>query len=477
MGTLLFSTKGKILLSSLLAGIASLIHPTLGLETGALALAAYFIANLSPIGKTQSKMTASRYREAIAAVIMFGAFAALWWFIFQSNEDIPDVAFIDILAYFRHPHHYLPSKFPLSDYIFTVIFMLNFGIAWVFWRRNHIVSKKINLFVLSYTVLVIVACAAGYVFVEIIPTRLFLSAQVFRLLLIIKWLGFGVIATNIGLGISNRHSVLSVSDGYLLAIGVISPILMLLIQIFLLLRTFWIDRASQFFNHLQSTGPLFLVSVLMGALFISSGFSSLDTRSIAAFLALVMFMFLMEIWLPEGTRGQIFSLSITIGLVLLLYLIPLVVPPYYENYVRGLRPELGMKSRKEGELALVGDYVRNNLPVDAVLITPPGAGELRLIADRAIVVDYKAFPFSDSAMEEWRSRLFDLYGVPASEGYEVLWELETNYRSISEERLLDKAKKYGACFALLYSGTETYFEVLFSSHSYNLIELPICDST
>ena len=142
---------------------------------------------------------------------------------------------------------------------------------------------------------------------------------------------------------------------------------------------------------------------------------------------------------------------------MVLYISPRILPAYYDNYISGLRPELRMESRFNGELALLGDYIRNHTSEDVTLITPPDRGEIRLIADRSIVVDFKAFPFTDQGMLEWRDRLFDLYGKPLSEGFQAARDFDKLYHQISDSELLEIAKTYGACYAILYSNTETRF--------------------
>jgi len=474
MGSLLMALRGSLLNSMFLSGLASLIHPTLGLETGALVLATQLIIQILFTDRHHGIRHALRQRDWFWAIVIYSAFVVLWWIVFQANVKLPDITFIEIIAHLRHPHHYLPSQFPTTDYIFTLLFILTVGISWFFWRRNQIIPRRTNAFVITFFCLIVVACIMGFIFVEIIPTRLFTSAQVFRLLLVVKWLGFGIIAANVGLSISKDHETLAEEDGYLLLVGAISPILMFILHLIVLIRSFWLRRTSRLFHHLSSTGPLFIISILVGALFISTGFSGLDTRSITVFLLLVLTFFLMVIWVSESNRGVVISLSLTFGFISLLYISPLVLPAYYDNYVRGLRPELRMKSRFDGELALVGDYIRNNLSENAILITPPSKGEIRLIADRAIVVDFKAFPFTDQGMLEWRDRLFDLYGSTDSGGFQAEWELDQLYSQVSDTKLLMNAEKYGACYAILYSNTKTQFQVLYSTSSYTLVELPGC---
>ena len=64
--------------------------------------------------------------------------------------------------------------------------------------------------------------------------------------------------------------------------------------------------------------------------------------------------------------------------------------------------------QKETENDKLYEWIQGNTPNDAIFIIPPTMEDFRLRANRAIVVDWKAFPFKDSAIIEWRDRIFDV---------------------------------------------------------------------
>ena len=474
MLVILMALRGKILIAMGLSGFASLIHPTLGLETGALVLGTYFMMRLLNSRRSPGLKKPYRFWDLAGGILIFSVFVALWWVILRANTRIPSGTFIEILAQLRHPHHYLPSEFPLADYGFTILFILTLGVSLYFWTRKQMIGSEKVEFITILFGLIGISCIAGFIFVEVFPSRLFTSAQMFRLLLILKWVGIGIVAANTGLSIERKHKSLSEYDGYLILIGVISPILMFLQHLTILIRFSWSRKTSTSVDLPNITGPLFLYSILIGCLFISTGFTGLDTRSIALYLLLVLASFSMVIWKSGSLNGVIISSAVTLGFVSILFISPMIMPAYYDNYISGLRPELRMESRYTGELAILGDFIRNHSPEDSTLITPPNLGEIRLIADRSIVVDFKAFPFSDQGMLAWRDRIFDIYGETNSGGFLAARDLDNQYRQISDTELRETAEKYGACYAILYSNTDTHFQVFFSTSSYKLVEIPNC---
>jgi len=110
-------------------------------------------------------------------------------------------------------------------------------------------------------------------------------------------------------------------------------------------------------------------------------------------------------------------------------------------------------------------------PKNALFLTPPAFGRFRLLAGRAIVVDFKSFPFQDAAMLEWRSRLQDCYGMVEKIGFAAAREMDVNYRSIPEQRVFMLARKYGINYAALYRVTDCKLPVIFENRVYKIVKV------
>ena len=82
---------------------------------------------------------------------------------------------------------------------------------------------------------------------------------------------------------------------------------------------------------------------------------------------------------------------------------------------------------------------------------------------RAIVIDFKAFPFTDNEMLEWRDRLFDVYGETMKTGFGAARELAKRYESIGDARIRELRSKYGVTHAVLHGRTETSLPIVFES--------------
>jgi hypothetical protein len=120
----------------------------------------------------------------------------------------------------------------------------------------------------------------------------------------------------------------------------------------------------------------------------------------------------------------------------------------------------------------VSEFCLKNTPEDAVFLTPPQFGRFRLVARRAIVVDFKYAMPHDWAIIEWRQRLADCYGDVKQRGFAAAGEMEWHYASMPEGRMLWLRQKYGATYAVLFASTPCEFPLLYTDDRYKLVLIP-----
>ncbi len=136
----------------------------------------------------------------------------------------------------------------------------------------------------------------------------------------------------------------------------------------------------------------------------------------------------------------------------------------------GLAPVLSLADLR-GDGVDAARWVRENVDADAVFVAPPDLGEFRLLARRALVVDWKAVPFEELAMREWRERIRFCYGETASSGFAARDEMERGYLNVTDARLAAIRDRYGARFALLHLETSTTHPVLYANATYRVVAL------
>jgi len=193
--------RRKIVLSALLAATAAMLHPLLGLEGGGVILLAFVFHAVYDGTLFQRRILLRLFIAALPLAIVMG----VWWFQVRGLERIPDEQFINILAYFRNPHHYVPSLFnPWGFVPFVIALIVGFA-AWR-WHRREMYDKRYQSNIIALLISSILSmCVAGYVFVELIPVRIVVMAQIFRMLSVVYWLLFLLLAGYAGRHLERRY--------------------------------------------------------------------------------------------------------------------------------------------------------------------------------------------------------------------------------------------------------------------------------
>jgi hypothetical protein len=465
--------RRRPLLCGALCALASVIHPLVGFGTGAIALTTAGICAVleaGPGGPGGRRATALELGRVLGGAGVLLASTYVFW-IWPSPAQQGSDQFFEIYARFRNPHHVLPSTFEPLGYAAALCFLCSLFISWRWWRAEPSTDRSLARRVLACVLIVLGLCAGGTLFVEVWPSRIWATAQTFRYLYIVKWLGLMLLANTIvrllwGPGSPDRPLA-----GLLLLMGsgVMQPYVMFFGHLMELLRR-RLARSSR-------PGRRAALSLLATALALVSvlvpGHGSVRELLVVAAGASVVVLCL------NGTRGWLCTaapLSLA-GAVVLLFAVQRSHPvPLLSQWLATIEPRVTLADAggPEADAAL---FARKNTRADALFLTPPMMlGTFRLLARRAIVVDFKCYPFGDRAMVAWRQRLRDCYGAVGSAGFEAAFDMDRRYRKITSQRLRSIAGRFGASHAVLYRDTATELPVVYQNEVYAIVELPGSDS-
>jgi len=451
--------RGHIIIGVTLCGIASIIHILLGLEVASLLLGTYFFSEIIVSGPQRSGTKSFKnWRILIFSALILCLFSSLSVLPELSRQShISSQLFIAIVAHFKGPHHYLPSTFGWGEYLRAAGFLSAAGISWYWWQKRSTTSPLEARRVLVFSLLVFLLCLGGYVFVEIFPSRLWTTAQTFRLLYVVKWLGLVLIGGAVTDIIEGPDKL----DACLLFVSTLHPLSLGLSFCSKSMRP-WIKQVFPFLMVFFEPIVLLLLIVII------------LVKSLAFSFLLPVYVLLILIVFSWPRKYFYLLLSVGIGGFLLLGFLnnnnvtklPAGLAALYKQ------PWSYPTSSELGEDGVgVAQYGRQSTPKDAIYLTPPMWGQFRLVANRAIVVDLKAFPFQDSAMVRYQQRIFDCYGVPIAQGYAALRELEQNYRLLTDDKLSALRIKYGIGYAVLYQQTSTRYPVIFENQTYKIVDV------
>lgn len=450
--------KRKFVFAAFSFGVAALFHALLGLELGWILIGLSLLE--SAIQRLRKERQQPGFRSQLFGCLILVIFSIGLLYPYILQESIPASEFINLVAYVRHPHHYLPSTFESWQWAQAAVYLLGFG--FIFWQVLHR-SESLRLhkrYLLMIGGLITLLCLGGYLFVEVWPSRLWTSAQMFRLPYFIKWFSIVIVTGWAGYLIEKPVVQRSRLFGLTAGIGLVTPASLAFVSI-----ADWVR--CKFLSRLKIPAWLTNDVVLFGLTLAVVIIYRPELRTWFLFL-----LFFGAIWIMYLLRwrlsGLLFSTSSILAVAVLFFLFSnTLTPPSFLKY------EVPVFSlyKTNGELADIANFAKTNTPSDALFLTPPKFGEFRYMANRAIVVDFVAYPFQDLSMQEWYQRMANCYGVADKQGFDAIWQLNQNVYFYTDDQILKLSEKYGFEYAIVYDSTVTNFPILFRTTSLKLIQV------
>lgn len=446
----LFFTKKNIVLPMLLVGIASLFQVLYGLTAGLLILWAY-LASAARYG-----VQAYPLRSVLLGVLVLGIFAAanlLPYYGSAVSMKMTTEQFVDIVAYFRNPHHYLPSYFPWQSWLLSLFFFGAAGLAFAklfpfsFQKKGgetpfHFQTLMIALGIFGGFVL-------GYVFVELLPSRLVTTAQTFRYVILLKWLACIYLAVWM-VSRADKWAIFTALHPVSLAVSVI----------------------TDFFNINTKNKLPFLNWLLIGFTLICLAVFRLR-EDILVLEALFLFTVFLSYQYWNAAKTRLLFAALTLAVAVSPIISPRYLPPALDTLLAKVYPKYDFQYRYDADLLTLSQAIKKQTKNSDILIVPPHLSAIRFSANRAIVIDFKAIPYQDNALLEWRQRIRDCYGETDKSGFEGQELLSEAFKSVTFEKLEAIGKKHQATFAVVEKENPIQENVVFENDGYKLIEVLI----
>ncbi len=451
---------GSLRSATLLFAVAIVVHPLVGMETAAVALgAAATDAGVTfwkgGLGRAQ---VLGRLRSlAIVALVLALAGYLLYYDLYRDAHTLDTERFIHILAETRAPHYFLPSQFGVGSYLAFGVFCWAALWSWHRWRPTDQTGTARSI--LAAGAIVGLACLGGYVFVEVVPTRLGTTAMPFRLVYVIKWLGLLMFAVVAGPALTRSQPLATRVGGALLILGVgrFQPAVALLGHVSTLV--------GQSFRGRRATIAVSACAAAAGIALVVAPAASVAEEPLVLGLLLGVGASLLFIrssrwrrWLPTGV--------VAIGVALLIFGRTSPVAAVWAGAVGVRLPQVTLDDSRHG-WSPAARFAREHTEPDAIFVIPP-VGGFRLEAERAVVVDFKVAPFGDAHLSEWYERMQLTYQGSLDDPLSDLPVLSDRYARISDDRLLALRRRYGATHALLPKQTRSRMAVLYEDDRYKI---------
>ena len=412
---------------SIFLGLATLIHFVSGNIIFGLLFAASFISS------KKDKKEIKKYSIALLIFFLF-SIATIPNLLADkaSSAGFNALELREIVGEIRAPHHYLPFEWPITRYLEFGLFLILFLVS----LKESGIDKENRKFVLTITYLLLALIAVSIFFVEIYPIKLFIKLNLFRLttfFVFIEYLFVGnFIYTKMRKEAENKDFKFFIYP--LLILSVLSNHLILAsVPLFLLYL--------KFENKIKISSKTFYICLALGIAFFAV---ILSIDAVTLFLktkanTIIYLIFSIIVLLPL-TAHSLFRQRIIKNLAFASIIFSIIAFGLF-NYPILYEPA--------GNYQQVYNFIKENTPKEAIFLTPPGLNSFRLGAERAIVADFKSFPFGEKEMLEWKERMLDISGksnfseTPAPEK-----QIIAGYEELSKEQVVDLRDKYDASYAL-----------------------------
>jgi len=436
--------KQRPLLVGLFAGLATFSHPLTGPGIGGLVLLQIIITQA-----WYKQLDVKLLLKVFAAGIMVLAPLILYLIPYYHSFDykISDELFIEIMTV-RFPHHYLVSNFlsPLKTFTGITFLVVTF-LSWRKWKQEILPPKEYHFSIFPISLMLVVLFLMGWLFSEVWPTRFMYTLHPFRFLLLLKV--YGLIAFALYAGIILKSSA-SINTK-------ISTVIALFYPPLLLIHQFVVQKLKNI--------PLVL---FLGYLVV---FYIIDYYTRSAYEPFVLFACLLILFLFSWRFFQIAGVLLLIGIGFnMTVATQLHLPLRIEKALgKRFRPEIYSDSRVSSEVKLAR-YIKQNTSENSLLLVLLRLGRLRILANRALVVDGYSIPMNDKGLGEWWYRMNAVYNKGNKESFKHMKDTYLNYMKLSDSDLTDLQEEFKFNYAVIRTSVETKHPIVYENEYYKLVE-------
>lgn len=428
---LYFYLKKRYFLGFLLLGFMSLIHISQSyLIYGVLVVALILkrdSAKSKWLSKGELKNKGMKILKSLSFFIFFSLSAIL---LFRDNINpgaISQESILYIFGKFRAPWHLSIFTWPFPFWFWSALFFILFLVGYKYSgvnKEHKSIFKNFVIIIFAYFVL-------GFIFTEIIPTVFAVKIGFYRAYEFLNIVEFIFISELFYTCILKVKEYLGgfwrsgEEEKGFTAIAIILIGMMVLVNFLLII--FYVSPTL--FNRILQTLPLIVLTLFLFLIF----FADKKKRKILLIIILVSGLF-----------------------VYLLY------NPLIDRYKEGQETEE------------MYSFIKGEIPRDAIILIPPQMTTFRVGTERAIVVDFKTFPFSDKSMIEWYERILDIT-KSQDEKYENnfafvggngMKDLKKGYESLSEEDILFLKEKYKMDYGVFEKPKDLDFQIIYENEKF-----------
>jgi hypothetical protein len=427
-----FSLRQKWLTGYLFFGLGCLLQFLVGLLPGLMMVPVLVIESVRQ----------RNFKTLILAIALLAAMASIVYVPMlltgtTSTHTIDNAEFVHIHAKVRNPHHILPSNWDVGNW-FNFICFISGGLLCI--KNAELLRKedKVNFYVIVGTS--IFALFLNYIFVEVYPLAFIAKLQLARTVPFAQLIIF--IAVCLTVDMLYRQKKIAIS--LLLLVVLTLPFR----GIIFLGLSVWQTKNYAFPKRYNILLWILAVGTVIFSLIypLTDSWEIMGDRiiSIPVLFSILAFPFILEETTLTTSIKQ--TLTHTLALITTATLVFGVAGILPKPILNVFQTRVNINALSSDDLSRLAVRFSQISSRDSLVLIPPSVTSFQFFSERAIVVNFKNFPFTEKGIKEWQNRMEAVLGVPLNP--QMIWGGNDLFIRRSSADLVKVARNYHANYIL-----------------------------
>ncbi|MEG3890243.1 hypothetical protein QUA46_06435 [Microcoleus sp. MON2_D6] len=427
-----FSLRQKWLTGYFFFGLACLLQFLVGLLPGLMMVPVLFIESVRQ----------RNFKTLILAIALLAAMASIVYVPMlltgtTSTQTIDNADFVYIHAKVRNPHHILPSNWYLGNWFNFICFIIG-GLLCI--KNSDLLSKedKVNFYIIVTTS--ILGLFLNYIFVEIYPLAFIAKLQLARTVPFAQLIIFIAVALTVEQLYREKHIAIS-----LLLLAVLT---LPFRGIIFLGLSVWQTKKYVFPKRYNILLWILAAGTVIFSLIypVTDSWEIMGDRiiSIPVFFSILAFPFILEKTSLATSIKQ--TLTHTLALITTATLVCGIAGILPKPILNVFQTRVNINAVPRDDLSKLAVRFSQSSSRDSLVLIPPSVTSFQFFSERAIVVNFKNFPFTEKGIKEWQNRMEAVLGVPLNP--QMIWGGNDFFIRRSSADLVKVARKYHADYIL-----------------------------
>jgi hypothetical protein len=383
-----------------------------------------------------------KFKTLILAIALLAAMASIVYVPMlltgtTSTHTINNAQFVYIHAKVRNPHHILPSNWDLGNWFNFICFIIG-GLLCI--KNSDLLRKedKVNFYLIVSTS--IFALFLNYAFVEVYPLAFIAKLQLARTVPFAQLIIF--IAVCLTLDEVDRDQKLPVS------VVVLSVLTLPFRGIIFLGLSLWLTKKYSVPRHYIIMAWILAAGTLIFSMIypVTDSWEIMGDRimTIPVLFSILAFPFILEKTSLATSIKQ--TLTHTLALITTATLVFGVAGILPKPILNVFQTRVNINAVPRDDLSKLAVRFSQISSRDSLVLIPPSVTSFQFFSERAIVVNFKNFPFTEKGIKEWQNRMEAVLGVPLNP--QMIWGGSDLFSRRSSADLVKVARNYHADYIL-----------------------------